>query len=293
MRTAASASARDGRGVSVIRAGAAAPGGGRAGGPSAGGGGRGPPRWGGTPEHLPAGGVGDELRDRGDLGVAELALEGGHDGAAVRDLALHDRERGLELVEVRADGAGRAGRLQRVAARAGALEDLLPVGAELGRRRRLGPALAAAAALVKAAETEAAAITEELDAPERGALRRAFGEGSTGKGVAKAVRGSAGAMKELEGRQKSRATRLKRDALDRALLDLAVFYRDVLAVQGGAQGEVARAGHEDDVRKLATASRPEAPVRRTEAVMACRERLELHVDSLLAVEEMTLALAAR
>ena len=48
-----------------------------------------------------------------------------------------------------------------------------------------------------------------------------------GKGVAKAMRGMAGAMKDLEDRQKSRATRVKRDTLDQALLDLAVFYRDV------------------------------------------------------------------
>ena len=33
-------------------------------------------------------------------------------------------------------------------------------------------------------------------------------------------------------------------------------------------------------------------MRRIEAVMACRERLELNVAPLLAVEEMTLALAA-
>ena len=123
-------------------------------------------------------------------------------------------------------------------------------------------------------------------------MRRAFGEGSTGKGVAKAVRGSAGAMKDLEDRQKSRATRMKRDALDRALLDLAAFYRDVLAVQLGAAVDLASAGHEPDVRRLAEASPPEATVRRIEAVMACRERLELNVAPLLAVEELTLALAA-
>ena len=156
----------------------------------------------------------------------------------------------------------------------------------------IGPALSAAAALVKAAEAEAAAISTELDQPERDALRRAFGEGSTGKGVAKAVRGSAGAMKDLEDRQKSRATRLKRDALDRALLDLAAFYRDVLTVQLGAPVDLASAGHEPDVRRLAEASPPEATVRRIEAVMACRDRLELNVAPLLAVEELTLALAA-
>ena len=135
-------------------------------------------------------------------------------------------------------------------------------------------------------------MTQELDEPERAGLRLAFGEGSTGKGVATALRGAAGALRELEDRQKSRATRLKRDSLDRALLDLAAYYRDVLAVQVGARVELASSGHERDVRELAGASRPETTVRRIEAIMACRERLELSVAPLLAVEEMTLALAA-
>jgi DNA polymerase-3 subunit delta' len=156
----------------------------------------------------------------------------------------------------------------------------------------IGPALAAAASLVKAAESEAATISAELDEPERDALRRAFGEGSTGKGVAKAIRGGAGALKDLEERQKSRGTRLKRDALDRALLDLAAFYRDVLAVQLGADVDLASAGHEADVTRLAENSPREATIRRVEAVMACRERLELNVARLLAVEELMLALAA-
>ena len=119
----------------------------------------------------------------------------------------------------------------------------------------LGHALASAADLVKAAEAEAAAITEELDVPERDAMRRAFGEGSTGKGVATAVRGAAGALKELEDRQKSRATRLKRDALDRALLDLAGFYRDVLAVQFGADVELANAARREELEQVAVVSR--------------------------------------
>ena len=157
----------------------------------------------------------------------------------------------------------------------------------------LGHALSAAAALVSAAEAEAASVTEELDVPEREALRRAFGEGSTGKGVATAVRGAAGALKELEDRQKSRATRLKRDSLDRALLDLAGFYRDVLAVQFGADVELANEAQADELRQIATASPPETTVRKIEAIMKCRERLTANVAPLLAVEEMTLALAAR
>jgi DNA polymerase III subunit delta' len=157
----------------------------------------------------------------------------------------------------------------------------------------VGEALSAAAALVKAAEAEATATTEELDAPEREALRRAFGEGSTGKGVASAVRGAAGALRELEERQKSRATRIKRDALDLALLDLAAFYRDVLAVQVGADIELANASREPDLRKVAEASTANITVRRIESIMTCRERLAVNVAPLLAVEELTLALSGR
>ncbi len=159
-----------------------------------------------------------------------------------------------------------------------------------GQVGSLGQALKAAAALVKAAEAEAAATTEELDEPERDALRRAFGEGSTGKGVATALRGGAGAMRDLEDRQKSRATRLKRDSLDRALLDLAGYYRDVLALQVGASVEMANEPRDEELRSLASASGPADTVRRIEAIMKCRQRLELNAAPLLAVEELTLAL---
>ena len=160
----------------------------------------------------------------------------------------------------------------------------------------LGPALSLAAALVRTAEDEAKAVTEDLDEPERAALRQAFGEGSTGKGVAKAMRGVAGAMKDLEDRQKSRATRVKRDTLDAALLDLALFYRDILRISLGADVELANADPElangADLRQVASASSPESTLRRIQAIMHCRERLTLNVAPLLAVEEMTLSLVA-
>jgi DNA polymerase III subunit delta' len=191
---------------------------------------------------------------------------------------------------------GRARRLATDPQAAARRAEVLQVPVQVSAPRPgggLGYALAAAAKLVKAAEEEAAALTEELDVPEREALRRAFGEGSTGKGVATAVRGAAGALKELEDRQKSRATRLKRDALDRALLDLASFYRDVLAVQLGADVELANEAQRRELEQVAAAGPPETTVRRIEAIMKCRERLAASVAPLLAVEEMTLALAAR
>jgi DNA polymerase III subunit delta' len=184
---------------------------------------------------------------------------------------------------------GRARRLATDPAAAGRRADVLKVP---GQVATLGQAFKAAAALVRAAELEAEAVTEELNEPEKEALRRAFGEGSTGKGVATAIRGGAGAMRDLEDRQKSRATRLKRDSLDRALLDLAGFYRDVLAVQLGADVELANASGADELGRQAAASFPSETVRRIEAVMRCRERLAANVAPLLAVEELTLSLVS-
>ena len=198
-----------------------------------------------------------------------------------------DHDRALAAARAAQGHVGRARRLvtdpSAAARRAAVLQ--VPVQAT-----SLGPALAVAASLVKSAEDEAKSVTEQLDEPEREALRQAFGEGSTGKGVAKAMRGVAGAMKDLEDRQKSRATRVKRDTLDGALLDLAAFYRDVLMVQYGADVELANADRIEDVRRLAAAAPPEATLRRIEAIMRCRERLTLNVAPLLAVEEMTISL---
>ena len=218
--------------------------------------------------------------------------------AAVAEVLVREgvvSEQALAAARAAQGHIGRARRLATDPEAARRRAEVLEVPAQVLAARPgdgLGHALAAAAALVRAAEAEAVAITEELDVPERDALRRAFGEGSTGRGVATAVRGAAGALKELEDRQKSRATRLKRDALDRALLDLAAFYRDVLAVQLGADVELATAAR-DNLDLVGAGAPPQATVRKIEAIMKCRERLAASVAPLLAVEEMTLALAAR
>ncbi|RNL84249.1 DNA polymerase III subunit delta' [Halostreptopolyspora alba] len=154
----------------------------------------------------------------------------------------------------------------------------------------LGACVSAAARLYELAENEAKATTSALDERERNELKAAFGEGSTGKGVAKAVRGAAGALKDLEERQKRRATRIKRDTYDVALLDLATFYRDVLAVQLGAEVELATASRQDDLWRVARAGTPEATLRRLDAIMECRERIAANVHPQIALEAMTSAL---
>jgi DNA polymerase-3 subunit delta' len=102
--------------------------------------------------------------------------------------------------------------------------------------------------------------------------------------------GASAALKELEGEQKKRATRAKRDGIDRALVDLAAFYRDVLAVQSGAGVELVNDEMRAAITSLARTSTPETTLRRIDAVLRARDQIELNVAPLLAVEAMTVAL---
>jgi DNA polymerase-3 subunit delta' len=150
--------------------------------------------------------------------------------------------------------------------------------------------LDAADHLVRAAESEAAAISTERNAGETEALQIALGAGGTGKGTAASARSGAGAVRDLERRQKSRATRTQRDALDRALVDLAAFYRDVLLVHAGATSAPAHPDFADDARSVAQQVPPTGVLHRLDAVLACREAVELNVKPRIAVEAMTAAL---
>ncbi|MEZ0349877.1 DNA polymerase III subunit delta' [Mycobacterium sp. pR1184] len=148
-------------------------------------------------------------------------------------------------------------------------------------------AYAAAEELVAAAETEAVVLTADRAEAETEELRTALGAGGTGKGTAGAMRGAAGAIKDLERRQKSRQTRASRDALDRALIDLATYFRDALVVSARAGG--VRANHPDmaeRVAALAAHAAPERLLRCIEAVLACREALAVNVKPKFAVDAM-------
>jgi DNA polymerase-3 subunit delta' len=153
----------------------------------------------------------------------------------------------------------------------------------------VGSALTAAADLVDAAKAEAARLTTGRDAAERESLSTALGVGATGKGVT-GGRGSAGALKELEKTQKSRGTRTQRDALDRALVDLAAFYRDVLQLQLRTGATLVHGDLRDQAATIARATSAPATLRRIDAVLACREALDANVAPLLAVEAMALSL---
>ncbi|MCU1689956.1 MAG: holB, partial [Jatrophihabitantaceae bacterium] len=155
----------------------------------------------------------------------------------------------------------------------------------------LAACLAAADQLVSAAEAEAKALAAELNEDETDALKIALGAGGTGRGAAAAGRGSAGQIKDLERRQKSRSTRVQRDALDRALVDLAGFYRDVLLVHSRAERvQAAHPDMDDEVRAVALAIPPSGALQRLESILACRTALEQNVKPRIAIEALTASL---
>ena len=182
---------------------------------------------------------------------------------------------------------GRAKRLANDAEARGRREAVLAVPRRL---TGVGACFDAASALIEAAEAEAAAAVVDTDSTERAALEQALGAGGTGRGAAGAMRGAAGQLKDLERRQKSRATRSQRDALDRALVDLAGFYRDVLVTSLRAPVPVV---HGDTATQSAAAAQkwsPESTLRRLEAVLACRDAIEQNVKPKIAVEAMMVSL---
>ncbi|SBW28992.1 DNA polymerase III subunit delta' [Candidatus Protofrankia californiensis] len=177
------------------------------------------------------------------------------------------------------------------------------------RLRRTGDCLGAAADLMNAANADADAANTIRDEAETEALKTALGVGATSsgstakrsraakagvKGRAMTVRGATGALKELEKNQKSRGRRTVLDSLDRALVDLAGWYRDVLVLQLGAPVDAIHPDHHELAVRLARGSTPEQTLRRLEAVLGYRRRLADNpgLVPLLTVEALTLALRA-
>ncbi|MGH3322040.1 MAG: DNA polymerase III subunit delta' [Streptosporangiaceae bacterium] len=210
--------------------------------------------------------------------------------SAVAEVLVHrdgvDREVAAFAARASQGHIGRARRLATDERARLRREEVLRIPLSLGD---IGACLEAAARLVSAAADEAGATTQEADARETTELRQALGEGGSRKSL---PRGSAAPLRDLEERQKSRATRVKRDSLDRALLDLASFYRDVLCLQLGANVALANAERTADLRAFADRTSLESTLRRLDAITECRTRLDANANPQLAVEAMTLALRA-
>ena len=188
--------------------------------------------------------------------------------------------------------AGHVGRARRLATDEVAREQRRRVLAMPDALRTVGDVFAEAGELLSAAKSEASSMSDRRDGVELDELRMALGAGGTGRGAVGAARGTAGVVKELERRQKSRATRTERDVLDRALVDLSGFYRDVIACTLGSAAPLMNPDVVGDVQVAASRLGAVGALHRLDAVLACREAIELNVKPQIAVEALMMALFA-
>jgi DNA polymerase-3 subunit delta' len=150
----------------------------------------------------------------------------------------------------------------------------------------LGTCMTSAANLVDAANEEAKPRSEALAARELTDLELVFGTGSRGVRTT----GFAAARKELEDRQKQRLKRMVRDAVDRSLVDLASFYRDVLCLQLDTDTALVNEELRREVATMARGTTGEVSTQRLTAIFETRELLEGEIAPLLALESLMISL---
>ena len=154
----------------------------------------------------------------------------------------------------------------------------------------LAAAFQAAQTLVDIATEEANSSSEARDEKEIEKLQEAYGKGATGRAMAT---GAAKAVKELEKEQKSRATRMVRDSIDGALLDLATFYRDVMVVQADVTESMINSDIRSEIEDYASHISTHSAVQKMSAIMEARENLGRNSAPLVTCEALMCQLARK
>ena len=193
------------------------------------------------------------------------------------------QEVALEAARAAQSHIGVARRLARDTGARARRDQVLALATEI---RGVGDAVLAAADLVSVADDDAKASAEDRDGAERAELMVTLGVDDSGR-LPPALRAQ---VRQLEDDQKRRATRMKRDVLDRAILDLMSLYRDAAAVQVGASVHLVNESHRGHIEQLAARTTLADTVRCLDALGTARTRLAGNVAPLLAMEAMTLAL---
>ena len=152
----------------------------------------------------------------------------------------------------------------------------------------LAAAFQAAQTLVDLATTEANSASDERDEKEIEKLQEAYGKGATGRGMAT---GGSKAVKELEKEQKSRSTRMVRDSIDGALLDIATFYRDVMMVQSGNTDSMINTDMRDAILAYAAKHPAHSTINKINAIMDARTNLARNAAPLVTCEALMCRLA--
>lgn len=166
-------------------------------------------------------------------------------------------------------------------------KEILSIPKQLGD---LASCFRSAKEIVERATLEANTEMDELDEQEKEALMQSFGATLGGRG--KAERAARPALKELEGRQKSRRTRAIRDRLDQSLVDLMTYYRDVLLLQlTGDQAELINEELKHEILETAHSSTPAKTRVRLEAIEKARRQFASNAQPLMILETLTIELA--
>ena len=176
---------------------------------------------------------------------------------------------------------GHIGRARRLATDTNAKENRKNIMKLPFTIKDIATAFKAAQNLVEAAKADAIADSEAKDELEISKLKEAWG----GSG-SKLAAGGSKAVKELEKEQKSRSTRMVRDYLDRALLDLSTLYRDVLLVQSGSSDSLINDDLKSEINKLAASEGPERTLKKIEAILKTRRNLAQNAAPLLLIEAL-------
>ncbi len=152
----------------------------------------------------------------------------------------------------------------------------------------IASAFKGAQTLVELASAQANNEAEDRNQKEIDDLSLAWGKGATGRGMAT---GGSKALKELEKEQKTRSTRMVRDGLDAALLDIATFYRDVMMVQAGNFDALINKEMQTEIQAMAATTKPTAIVAKIGAIMEARRNLGHNAAPLLTIEALMCTLA--
>ncbi|MFV0463337.1 MAG: DNA polymerase III subunit delta' [Nostocoides sp.] len=150
-----------------------------------------------------------------------------------------------------------------------------------------GEAVDAAADLVSIADEEKEKSLTERNAQERARLLETLGADPGARTQPPHVRAQ---LSALEREQKTRATRLGRDVIDRSLTDLLSLYRDALVRHTGSGLALINEDNAGLVDELARAWSPEGLLGCMDAIRAARERIEANGAPLLMLEAMALQL---
>jgi DNA polymerase-3 subunit delta' len=148
-------------------------------------------------------------------------------------------------------------------------------------------AVIAAGELDATAKARAEEVVRRREEQDRAKLLADLGEDPKGRASAF----GRARLREFDGESAKRKRRGQVDTLDRALVDLLAFYRDVLVVQLGAHVDLINAAEAELVAEQARTSTEAQTVARLDAIGQARERLAANAAPALALEAMAVILA--